>query len=53
MQHHVKMGYTTSKALKYSLRATSGLSTALGVGFIVWGVIVQDPPETALTLYVD
>ena len=28
----------------------SGLSTALGIGFIVWGVIVQDPPETALPI---
>ena len=28
----------------------SGLSTALGVGFIVWGIIVQDPPEPALTI---
>jgi hypothetical protein len=40
----------SSKALNYSLRATAGLSTALGIGFIVWGVIVQDPPETALTI---
>jgi hypothetical protein len=40
----------SSKALVYSLRSMSGLSTALGVGFIVWGVIVQDPPETALTI---
>ena len=46
------MGYETSKALKYSLRATSGLSAVLGVGFIIWGVIVQNPPETALTMYV-
>lgn len=52
MQYHVTMGYPTSKALKYSLRAMSGLSTALGVGFIVWGVIIQNPPETALTMYV-
>lgn len=40
----------SSKALIYSLRSMSGLSTALGVGFIVWGVVIQDPPETALTI---
>jgi hypothetical protein len=52
MQSNDIMGYETSKALKYSLMATSGLSAALGVGFIIWGVIVQNPPETALTMYV-
>ena len=28
----------------------SALSTALGIGFIVWGVIVQNPPENALPI---
>ena len=40
----------TSKALTNSLRGMSALSTVLGIGFIVWGVIVQNPPETALTI---
>eukprot|EP00889_Picochlorum_renovo_P003531 jgi/Picre1/30561/NNA_005923.t1 len=44
------MGYKSSKTLNYSLRAMAGLSTALGVGFIIWAVIVQNPPKTALTI---
>lgn len=46
------MARSTSKVLKWSLRVMAGLSAVLGLGFIVWGCIVQNPPETALTMYV-
>lgn len=52
LQSNGVMGYKSSKTLNYSLRAMAGLSTALGVGFIIWAVIVQNPPKTALTMYV-
>jgi len=45
------MGRETSKALKWSLRTMAGISGALGVGFIIWAVIVQNPPVNALPMY--
>ncbi len=47
------MGRETSKALKWSLRTMAGISGALGVGFIIWAVIVQNPPVNALPMYVN
>eukprot|EP00890_Picochlorum_soloecismus_P003642 jgi/Picsp_1/4279/NSC_01788-R1_expressed protein [Chlorella variabilis] len=44
------MGRETSKALKWSLRTMAGISGALGVGFIIWAVIVQNPPVNALPI---
>lgn len=42
------MGHESSEGLKWSLRALSGISAAIGVGFIIWAIVVQNPPKSAL-----
>lgn len=46
------MGHETSDGLKWSLRVLAGFSGVIGVGFIIWACVVQNPPKSALPMYV-
>ena len=40
----------TSEALKWSLRALALTSGCIGVGFIIFACVLQNPPETSLPM---
>ena len=42
------MGNKTSPALRWALRVYAGLAGLIGIGFIVWACIIQNPPKSAL-----
>ncbi len=44
------MGQESSEGLKWSLRALAGMSAVIGVGFIVWAIVIQNPPKSALPI---
>lgn len=46
------MGQETSKGLKWSLRMLSAMSAVIGIGFIIWSVVIQNPPKSALPMWV-
>ena len=47
------MGRESSPGLKWSLRAVSGISFVIGMGYVIWALVLQNPPKSALPMYVN